>query len=169
MNYAEFQERVSRMTDEQQDRIRAKCQWEGVSWLGVAVDWPELFDIKGMPPATGLPRKEEHMMMQARRSNGHRVVIEFDGGGGAGAKLICPESGCVPAEFCGVCGSAYGDPEAEGCSDCRDDEAPTECWIKTWFDNVSADELLHGSIEVPIRAEWDGDHMVAHIEPETTK
>jgi hypothetical protein len=59
MNYTEFQERVSRMTGEQKDRIRAKCQWEGVSWLGVAVDWPELFDVEGMPPATGYPRGEE--------------------------------------------------------------------------------------------------------------
>jgi hypothetical protein len=97
------------------------------------------------------------------KPEGHRVLIEFDDG--VYAKLICPESGCEPTKFCGYCGSAYDDPEAEGCSDCRDDEAPTECWIKTWFDNLTADELLHGSIEVPIRAEWDGDCVVVHLEP----
>lgn len=52
MNYAEYKERVARMTEEQKDRIRAKCQWEHMTWLGIATDWPSLFDVPGMPPAT---------------------------------------------------------------------------------------------------------------------
>ena len=52
MNYAEYQERVSRMTDNQKQRVKNKCQWEHVGWLGVAADWPSLFDVEGMPPAT---------------------------------------------------------------------------------------------------------------------
>lgn len=101
--------------------------------------------------------------MSTGQSDGHRVVIEFDNG--LYVKLVCPENGCVAAEVCGFCGHAYGDTETKPCYDCRDQKGPTECWIKSWFDNVAEDELLHGRVEVPIRAEWDGDHMVAYIEP----
>jgi hypothetical protein len=97
------------------------------------------------------------------KGDGHRVVIEFDDGG-VGAKLICPENGCEQGSTCGFCGHEYGSAETKPCYDCRDLKGPTECWIKSWFDNVGADELLHGHVEVPIRAEWDCDHMVAHIE-----
>lgn len=69
-------------------------------------------------------------------SEKHRVEIEFDGGAVSG-KLICPES-CKPA---------------------------TTCWIKTWFDNVGVDELLHGNVTVEIDAEWDGETLVANIVP----
>ena len=67
----------------------------------------------------------------------HRVEIEFDGGGVSG-KLICPESGCTPPP-------------------------PGECWIKTWFDNLSVDELLHGKVTVEINAEFEDDTLVARI------
>ena len=59
MNYAEFKERVSHMTDGQKERVKAKCQWEGVSWLGVASDWPDLFEVEGMPPATAYESSSE--------------------------------------------------------------------------------------------------------------
>jgi hypothetical protein len=52
MDYDEFRERVARMSDAQKERVKAKCQWESTSWLGVAVDWPALFDVDGMAPAT---------------------------------------------------------------------------------------------------------------------
>jgi hypothetical protein len=52
MNYSEYQERVRRMSDGQKQRIKDKCQWEHVGWLGVATDWPSLFDVEGMPPAS---------------------------------------------------------------------------------------------------------------------
>lgn len=96
-------------------------------------------------------------------ANVHRVVLEFDGGG-IRAKLICPESGCTPGQTCGLCGRDYGDPESTPCYDCKDAKLD-ECWIKTWFDNESADELLHGQVELEIEGEWDGDHMKAIIVP----
>ena len=91
----------------------------------------------------------------------HRVVLTFDGGG-LMAKLICPESGCVVAEFCGACGRHLADPETEPCYDCSDIDL-RECWVKTWFDNCAPDELLHGSVTVEVECEWDGDVMVAQI------
>lgn len=62
----------------------------------------------------------------------HRVKIMF--GDPITARLICPESGCEPGE-----GS----------------ELDNECWIKSWFDNCTAEELLGGTIEVPFHAEAD--------------
>jgi hypothetical protein len=102
--------------------------------------------------------------------NGHRVEIAFDDG--VSAKLICPESGCTPAQKCGQCGrdlrprdeAEQREEGIEPCYDCKDAASwRDECWIKTWFDNVGADELLAGKITVEIDAEWDVDHMVAHI------
>lgn len=93
---------------------------------------------------------------------GHRVVIEFDDG--IRAKLICPESGCTPAGMCSECYRDLTDEETAPCYDCKDAAHRSyECWIKTWFDNVGADELLAGKIEVGIDAEWDMDHMIAHV------
>ena len=104
-------------------------------------------------------------------SVGHRVVIEFDDG--VSAKVICPESGCTPSQQCAQCGRDLNprDPAEqreegiEPCYDCKDADAwREECWIKTWFEAYAgADELLAGKITVEIDAEWDGDHMVAHI------
>jgi hypothetical protein len=93
----------------------------------------------------------------------HRVVLEFDGGG-ISATLTCPTNGdgCHPAMSCSHCGRDYADPEATRCYDCKDAD-PDECWIKTWFDNESAEDLLHGSVEISIDAEWDMDHLVARI------
>jgi len=100
----------------------------------------------------------------------HRVVIEFDDG--VRAKLVCPESGCMPAQNCAQCGRDLrprdeAEQQAEGiepCYDCKDAESwRDECWIKTWFDNIDATELLAGKVTVEIDAEWDLDHMVAHI------
>jgi hypothetical protein len=102
--------------------------------------------------------------------HGHRVVIEFDDG--VRAKLICPESGCVRAQNCAQCGrdlhprdeAEQREEGIEPCDDCKDAETwGHECWIKTWFDNVGADELLAGKVTVEIDAKWDFDHMVAHI------
>lgn len=104
-------------------------------------------------------------------SDGHRVEIEFDGGAVSG-KLICPESGCVPAQNCSQCGrelhprdlTEQREEGIEPCYDCKDAESwRDECWIKTWFDNVGVDELLHGNVTVEIEAEWDGDTIVANI------
>lgn len=74
---------------------------------------------------------------------GHRVVIEFDGF--VSAKLICPDDGtCSPGE--------------------GESSKPTdECWLKTWFDNNSADELLHGKVEVAVDVDWDMDHPVVTL------
>lgn len=90
----------------------------------------------------------------------HRVEIEFDDG--VYAKLICPESGCHPATMCAQCGREVQGPSEEGCYDCRDGFTD-ECWIKTWFDNLAASELLVGTITVEIEAHFDDDRMVASV------
>jgi hypothetical protein len=97
--------------------------------------------------------------LSRQSGSAHRVVIEFDDG--IYAKLVCPESGCTPASMCSECGRAIGDPETKPCYDCP--SASDECWIKSWFDNCTADELLRGTVTVEIVAEWDGDHLNAHI------
>jgi hypothetical protein len=40
----EWMRLVKSLTKEQKDRIRAKCQWEHESWMGVLRDWPALFE-----------------------------------------------------------------------------------------------------------------------------
>jgi hypothetical protein len=94
----------------------------------------------------------------------HRVVLTFENGFGPTAKLICPESGCTPAGTCAHCGRDLDDEETKPCYDCADSEGwRHECWIKTWFDNLTPDELMDGSVTVEIDAEWNGDHIIAHI------
>lgn len=101
---------------------------------------------------------------QGSRLDTHRVVLEFDGGGVA-AKLICPPGDkCNGGIACGLCGRDLHDAGATPCYDCKDSN-PDECWIKTWFDNEDALDLLHGRVEVAIDAEWAMDHLVAHIVP----
>lgn len=90
----------------------------------------------------------------------HRVVLNFDDG--LHAKLICPETGCKPASLCGECYRDVNDPETKPCP-CCPDPASLECWVKTWFDGCTWDELLHGEVTVEIDAEWDGDSMIANI------
>jgi hypothetical protein len=94
----------------------------------------------------------------------HRVVLAFENGFGLTAKLVCPESGCASSETCSQCGRDLRDPESKPCYDCADSAGwRDECWIKTWFDNLTPDELLDGQVTVEIDAEWDGDHIIAHI------
>lgn len=38
------------LTDEQTQRIKDKARWEGCSWLGVLIDWPDLFEAAAHPP-----------------------------------------------------------------------------------------------------------------------
>ena len=42
---------VDSLSDEQKERIRAKCSWERCSWMAVLADWPSLFehDEEGQP------------------------------------------------------------------------------------------------------------------------
>lgn len=94
----------------------------------------------------------------------HRVALTFDDG--VYGKLICPDDeSCKPSTTCGACGAALDDPEAKRCYDCEG-ATPGECWVKSWFDNCTVDELLHGELTVEIAAEWDGDRFVATIEGE---
>lgn len=46
----EFAELKATLDVAQVDRIKAKCQWEHVTWLGVLEDWPELFEPEGAQP-----------------------------------------------------------------------------------------------------------------------
>jgi hypothetical protein len=89
-------------------------------------------------------------------TEGHRVVLTFDGGGPS-LKLLHPETGCETATQCGLCGRRVDDPESKPCYDCKDGFDP-DCWLTDWFANLGADELLHGSVTVAVTAEWDQDH-----------
>lgn len=93
----------------------------------------------------------------------HRVEIKFDDG--TYAKLICPEEGCSAAVTCSSCGRAFDleEREEDGCYDCKDIKHPPECWVASWFDNVGADELLHGTLTVEIDTEFNGDILVATV------
>jgi len=101
-------------------------------------------------------------MTLPRKSNSHRIVIEFDDGCYT-KRLIHPEGGCTPATQCGNCGHDTADTETTGCYDCKDGFG-TECWVQGWFDNEGAD-LLRGEIEVEVDPEWDQDHCILHIVP----
>lgn len=106
------------------------------------------------------------MSEQARQSSsaGHRVVLTFEDGFGPHAKLLCPDGGCSTANSCAHCGRDLHDEESKPCYDCTDAEKwRDECWIKTWFDNLTPDELLSGEVTVEVEAEWDFDHPVVTI------
>jgi len=92
---------------------------------------------------------------------GHSVELEFDGGG-VFMRLIHPENGCDPPSVCASCGRYAEEPEGqEPCYDCpKPDDG---CWLQGWADNLAADELLKGTVIVPISPEWAGDHAVFHI------
>lgn len=104
----------------------------------------------------------------------HKVTLVLDCED-VSIRLICPESGCEPAQQCSECGRPFDDAEAtangyaERCADCP---SPTdECWIKSWFDNLRGEEMLEGpecdltgrTLPVPIECEWDGDCLRWHV------
>lgn len=43
MTWEEFEAIKARLTPEQVERIKEKCQWEHCSWLAVYENWPSLF------------------------------------------------------------------------------------------------------------------------------
>lgn len=90
----------------------------------------------------------------------HRVVLTFDDG--VSAKLVCPDAGCTPATVCASCGRSFDDPDSSPCYDCSQTSGD-ECWVKSWFDNLTVDELLRGEVTVWIDATYDGDHFAATI------
>ncbi len=97
-----------------------------------------------------------------RLTGQHRVVLRFDDG--VYADLVCPEEGsCEDADRCGNCGRLYTDLEALACGDCLGIESQQECWLKTWFDNLMPEELLHGKLEVSVDVRWEDDHPVVTI------
>lgn len=89
----------------------------------------------------------------------HRVELTIEDGY-LSMKLIHPDSGCEPPTVC-ACGRDLSDTDDTGCYDCRDGLLSADsCWLSSWFDNLTPDELLHGrvSLTVPIQAEWKNDH-----------
>lgn len=92
--------------------------------------------------------------------DGHKVVIEFEGGYGPRVKVIHPESGCTPAGSCGLCGRSFGDPEGKPCSDCMDYK-PTGCWLDGWEDEAL--EYMDGKVTLPLNATWDFDHPLFEV------
>lgn len=89
---------------------------------------------------------------------GHRVKLTVKDGY-LTAVLVCPESGCAPGTTCGHCGHTYGDAETEPCYDCKDVK-PSECWARSWFDDLDPSELLAGEVSaiVPVELGWRDDH-----------
>lgn len=72
----------------------------------------------------------------------HRVVIDF--GTVVTARLVCPENGCEPVV----------------------DHPDDPCWLRSWFEALSVEELLTGSIEVPIDYRYEHDHPVVTVRSE---
>lgn len=101
------------------------------------------------------PKEVPKLEVREIGTAGHRVKLEFHSGGFF-ATLICPESGCDSGE-CAFCGADMSDPSSKRCRDCEETN-PGECWLKSWFDNNDPCDLLHGEVELPITASWDGDH-----------
>jgi hypothetical protein len=107
---------------------------------------------------------DAHMAEEAV-TQGHRVKLKFDDG--VSAKLIHPDDGsCKPSTQCGRCAADLKDPESTRCYDCKN-MAVDDCWLTGWFDNCGIDELLTGSVELPVAATWEGDHPRVEIVPDT--
>lgn len=106
----------------------------------------------------------------SHQSAPHRIVIEIDAYG-MHTTLVCPDDGsCESSDRCSQCGRTIGDAEIKPCYDCPTE--PTDCWLKSWADNVDlADEgYMIARVEFPIEATWDGDHphVVQLVESEAT-
>lgn len=110
----------------------------------------------------------DRFMAEQEVTEGHRVALEFDGEGVRG-KLIHPDDGsCQPATQCTSCGRSFEDEESKGCYDCKGRTVePDTCWLSGWFADYSVDEILVGSIEVPVAAYMNGEYLRARIVPVT--
>ena len=96
-------------------------------------------------------------------SNQHRVVVEFDDGIYL-KRLIHPEGGCQGANQCWQCGRSFDDNEVAPCYDCNPPiDRQRECWVQGWFENVSAEELLHGSVELIVEPTFESDTCALHV------
>jgi hypothetical protein len=114
--------------------------------------------------------------------NIHRILVEFDEGVGL-RKLVHPEGGCQPGNC--ECGrnlsmsledwvkENYDDDERAAyaqvaaaqtdarplgtCYDCSDITEPQvgHCWVQSWFENMSADEIVTGEVEFDVRPVYD--------------
>lgn len=93
----------------------------------------------------------------------HRVVVKFDDGTYL-KELIHPETGCATGDRCGQCGRGFdADDDSTPCYDCPSEAQKRECWVTGWFDNLSADELLSGRVEIVVRPEFNDDTCVLHV------
>ncbi len=104
---------------------------------------------------------EQVPMVEASSHTGHRVELRFDDG--VYAKLLCPDDGsCELAQSCASCGRAVeGDEGFDRCLDCP---GPANgCWVRGWFENLTAEELLRGTFTVDVDVQWDGESCVAEI------
>jgi hypothetical protein len=108
----------------------------------------------------------------------HRVTLVLERGYvgvHVGVRLVCPEGGCQPVAACRECGRPVDDREAEDAGQPgRCEWCPTgdeECWIKSWFDNLSGEEMYDGpeldltgrTFPVPIECSWDGDSLTWRV------
>jgi hypothetical protein len=98
--------------------------------------------------------------------SGHTITLEFEGGYAPRLKLHCPPGViCSTGSTCGGCGRDVDAPDDDGerCYDCPEPGSPRECWVKSWTDNLSADEVLSGTVVLPVTTSFDGDSLTLEI------
>lgn len=100
----------------------------------------------------------------------HKLKIGF-GGGVIHSKLVCPESGCRPADTCGQCGRVFGEGEGEDesercpfCGDERERAVEAGCWLRTWADNEDLTEYLEGEVTINIASSWEDDGPLLEVD-----
>lgn len=100
-------------------------------------------------------------IQQSEGTEGHSLKLSFDGG--IRTELVHPESGCKPPTVCVHCAADLTDPESKRCYDCKGiDPATEECWLMAWVDE-QGDELVRGSVTLPIAVTWETDYPLLHL------
>jgi hypothetical protein len=98
---------------------------------------------------------------QSEGTEGHRLKLTFDDG--ICVELIHPESGCKPPTQCVFCAADLADPESKRCYDCKGiDPDKEECWLTAWVDE-QGDELIRGSVTLPVAVSWETDYPLFHL------
>lgn len=97
----------------------------------------------------------------------HRFVLKVEDGY-TSWRLICPDDeSCTPADACGSCGRNLVEPERDPCYDCKTRvyDPDGECWAQTWVGEMTAEEALHGTVEisVPVNVQWTGDGLECEV------
>lgn len=96
---------------------------------------------------------------------GHTITLDFDGGY-ASLRLHCPPGdACSSGSICGGCGRDLEspDPEQKPCYDCPKPGEDRGCWVKSWTDNLSVEDMMQGTLTLAVDPEFDGEGLTLHI------